>query len=60
MTNNIQCAACNNGIRLENYTVCPVCKTDAHLLNLSNPIDAFIASGGFDKAMIKAQEQAND
>lgn len=48
---NIQCARCNNGIKLENRIICPVCKTNAHLLDLNNPMDAFIASGGFDKAI---------
>ena len=49
---NIQCARCNNGIKLENRITCPVCKTNAHLLDLNNPMDAFIASGGFDKAFV--------
>ena len=52
-----QCHQC--GSKFE-AILCPTCKTDAHLLNLSNPVDAFIASGGFDKAMIEAQEQSND
>ena len=49
----IQCYQC--GSKLE-ATLCPTCKTDAHLLDLSNPMDAFIASGGFDKAIAQAAE----
>ena len=52
-----QCYQCGSKFEV---ILCPTCKTDAHLLNLSNPADAFIASGGFDKAMIEAQEQSND
>ena len=49
----IQCYQC--GSKLE-ATPCPTCKTDAHLLDLSNPMDAFIANGGFEKAMAQAAE----
>ena len=49
----IQCYQC--GSKLE-ATPCPTCKTDAHLLDLSNPIDAFISSGGLDKAIAQAAE----
>ena len=46
---------CNKyGLKIENRTACPVCKTDAYLLDLNNPMDAFIASGGFDKAVTQA------
>ena len=48
----IQCNKC--GLKIENRTACPVCKTDAYLLDLNNPMDAFIASGGFDKAVTQA------
>ena len=48
----IQCSKC--GLKVENRTACPVCKTDAYLLDLNNPMDAFIASGGFDKAVTQA------
>ena len=48
-----QCYQC--GSKFE-AIICPACKTDAHLLNLSNPMDAFIANGGFDKAMAQAAE----
>ena len=54
MMNNIQCNKC--GLKLENRTSCPVCKTDAYLLDLNNPMDAFIASGNFDKAINQACE----
>lgn len=57
---NIQCARCNNGIKLENRIACPVCKTDTHLLDLNNPMDAFIASGGFDTAMTQACESLHE
>ena len=48
----IQCNKC--GLKIENRTACPVCKTDAYLPDLNNPMDAFIASGGFDKAVTQA------
>lgn len=48
-----QCHQC--GSKFE-AILCPTCKTDAHLLNMSNPMDAFIANGGFDKAMAQAAE----
>lgn len=48
MINNFQCHNC--GLKVE-IRDCPVCKTDAHILDLSNPMDAFIANRGFDKAM---------
>ena len=48
----IQCNKC--GLKTENRTACPVCKTDAYLLDLNNPMDAFIASGGIDKAVTQA------
>lgn len=48
-----QCYQC--GSKFE-AIFCPTCKTDAHLLDLSNPMDAFIANGGFDKAMAQAAE----
>ena len=48
-----QCYQC--GSKFE-AIICPTCKTDAHLLDLSNPMDAFIANGGFEKAMTQATE----
>ena len=48
-----QCYQC--GSKLE-AIICPTCKTDAHLLDLSNPMDAFIANGGFEKAMTQTTE----
>lgn len=51
----IQCAKCN--LKFEARNPCPVCKTDAYLLNLNNPMDAFIANGGFDKAITQACEE---
>jgi len=51
----IQCSKC--GLKVENRTACPVCKTDAYLLDLNNPMDAFIASGGFDSAMTQICEE---
>ncbi|WOE32792.1 MULTISPECIES: hypothetical protein [unclassified Acinetobacter] len=53
MTNNFQCHKCNIKVEVRD---CPVCKTDAHMLDLNNPMDAFIANGGFDQAMTKAAE----
>lgn len=47
MMNNFQCHNC--GLKVE-IRSCPVCKTDVHILDLNNPMDAFIANGGFDKA----------
>ena len=54
MVNNFQCHNC--GLKVE-IRSCPVCKTDAHILDLNNPMDAFIASGGFDEAMTQVCEQ---
>lgn len=48
-----QCYQC--GSKFE-AIICPTCKTDAHLLNLSNPMDAFIANCGFEQAMTQAAE----
>lgn len=45
----IQCSKC--GLKVETRKACPMCKTDAYLLDLNNPMDAFIASGGFNKAV---------
>ena len=48
MINNFQCHNC--GLKVEIRT-CPVCKTNAHILDLNNPMDAFIADRGFEKAL---------
>ena len=48
----IQCNKC--GLKIETRNACPVCKTNAYLLDLNNPMDAFIASGGFNKAVTQA------
>lgn len=53
MVNNFQCHNC--GLRVE-IRSCAVCKTDAHILDLNNPMDAFIANRGFDKAITQACE----
>ncbi|MGA8883621.1 MAG: hypothetical protein WB445_08425 [Acinetobacter sp.] len=53
MVNNFQCHNC--GLKVE-IRSCPVCKTDAHILDLNNPMDAFIANLGFDKAITQACE----
>ena len=51
----IQCNKC--GLKIETRSACPMCKTTAYLLDLNNPMDAFIASGGFDEAMTQVCEQ---
>ncbi|EOR08197.1 hypothetical protein [Acinetobacter tandoii] len=48
MINNFQCHNC--GLKVE-IRSCPVCETNVHILDLNNPMDAFIASGGFVKAL---------
>ena len=48
MINNFQCHNC--GLKVEIRT-CPVCKTNTHILDPSNPMDAFIANRGFEKAL---------
>lgn len=53
MNNNFQCHNC--GLKVEIRT-CPVCETYAHILDLNNPMDAFIADRGFEKALNKACE----
>ena len=49
--NNFQCHNC--GLKVE-IRSCPVCETNVHILDLNNPMDAFIASGGFVKALTQA------
>lgn len=51
----IQCNKC--GLKIETRGTCPVCKTDANLLDLNNPMDAFIASGAFNKAITQVREE---
>ena len=51
----IQCNKC--GLKIETRSACPMCKTTAYLLDLNNPMDAFIASGGFDEAITQVCEQ---
>ena len=51
----IQCNKC--GLKIETRSAYPMCKTTAYLLDLNNPMDAFIASGGFDEAMTQVCEQ---
>lgn len=46
-----QCYECK--VQVEDST-CPQCKSDAHILNLDNPMDAFISNGGFDRMMSAA------
>lgn len=43
-----QCYECK--VQVED-SICPQCKSDAHILNLDNPMDAFISGGGFDRLM---------
>ncbi|WOE31948.1 MULTISPECIES: hypothetical protein [unclassified Acinetobacter] len=43
-----------------NDDICPECNSDLNVLNLDNPVDAFIANGGFDQAMTKAAESLPD
>jgi len=51
MMNNFKCHNC--GLKVE-IRSCPVCKTDAHILDLNHPMDAFIADEGFVKALTQA------
>ena len=53
MINHFQCHNC--GLKVEIRT-CPVCKTNAHILDLNNPMDAFIADRGFEKVLVQACE----
>lgn len=46
---HFQCHQCH--LKFENFTVCTTCKTDYYMLNLNNPMDFFIASGGFNRAL---------
>ena len=43
-----QCNECK--VQFED-SICPECNSDLNVLNLDNPIDAFIANGGFDRMM---------
>lgn len=55
MINNFQCYNC--GLKVEIQT-CPVCKTSAHILDLSNPMDEFIADCGFEKVISQVCESS--
>lgn len=48
MMNKFKCHNCGLEVEIRS---CPVCETSAHILDLNNPMDAFIANGGFDKAL---------
>lgn len=50
MMNKFKCHNCGLEVEIRS---CPVCETSAHILDLNNPMDAFIADGGFDKALTK-------
>ena len=43
-----QCYECK--VEVED-SICPQCQSDAHVLNLDNPMDAFIAHGGFNQML---------
>ncbi|MBF7686442.1 hypothetical protein I2F17_11485 [Acinetobacter sp. B10A] len=60
MTNtalHFQCHQC--GLKFESLTVCTMCETDYYMLNLNNPMDAFIANGGFDRILTQINEQSS-
>ncbi|MBF7683937.1 hypothetical protein I2F27_11465 [Acinetobacter sp. B5B] len=52
---HFQCHQCH--LKFKIFTVCTTCKTDYYMLNLNNPMDAFIANGGFDRTLTRISEQ---
>ena len=48
-----QCYECK--VEVED-SICPQCQSDAYVLNLDNPMDAFIAHGGFNQMLNAAIE----